>query len=164
MKEQGLSRKESAEKAEAQEKGAEHGVAHAMQSLEEMELNFARDVKRRKIQVEQSIVKELTDPTHPPLKTLTSGESRALRVDRILLTPDKEDEKDEAMEDWEPRVMEVEGDASNEEDPEPAERGAKRPPAVNSDVLPLPWKGRLGYVCTISRGHDNFVPSNPMPY
>jgi hypothetical protein len=22
-----------------------------------------------------------------------------------------------------------------------------RPPPVNSDILPLPWKGRLGYVC-----------------
>lgn len=27
-----------------------------------------------------------------------------------------------------------------------AERGAARPPPVNSDRLPLPWKGRLGYV------------------
>lgn len=27
-----------------------------------------------------------------------------------------------------------------------AERGARRPPPINSDKLPLPWKGRLGYV------------------
>jgi UV DNA damage endonuclease len=26
-----------------------------------------------------------------------------------------------------------------------------RPPPVNSDYLPLPWKGRLGYVSTASR-------------
>lgn len=29
---------------------------------------------------------------------------------------------------------------------EVGERGAKRPPAVNSDRMPLPWTGRLGYV------------------
>ncbi|PFH62527.1 hypothetical protein XA68_13266 [Ophiocordyceps unilateralis] len=27
------------------------------------------------------------------------------------------------------------------------ERGARRPPAVNSERLPLPWSGRLGYAC-----------------
>ncbi|KAL8335632.1 hypothetical protein RB598_009696 [Gaeumannomyces tritici] len=29
----------------------------------------------------------------------------------------------------------------------PADRGAARAPPVNSDILPLPWKGRLGYAC-----------------
>ncbi|EHK25932.1 uncharacterized protein TRIVIDRAFT_82204 [Trichoderma virens Gv29-8] len=28
-----------------------------------------------------------------------------------------------------------------------SERAARRPPPVNSGVLPLPWKGRLGYAC-----------------
>ncbi|KAJ6783102.1 hypothetical protein PWT90_05924 [Aphanocladium album] len=37
-------------------------------------------------------------------------------------------------------------EADNEDEAEPAERGAKRPPPVNSDILPLPWNGRLGYV------------------
>ncbi|KAJ4046503.1 UV-damage endonuclease [Fusarium oxysporum] len=27
------------------------------------------------------------------------------------------------------------------------DRGANRPPPVNSETLPLPWKGRLGYAC-----------------
>ncbi|KAK3328601.1 UV-damage endonuclease [Cercophora scortea] len=27
------------------------------------------------------------------------------------------------------------------------ERGAARPPAINSSYLPLPWRGRLGYAC-----------------
>ena len=31
-------------------------------------------------------------------------------------------------------------------DDEGFERGANRPPPVNSDRLPLPWSGRLGYV------------------
>ena len=33
------------------------------------------------------------------------------------------------------------------EAPDAADRGAARPPAVNSSYLPLPWKGRLGYAC-----------------
>jgi UV DNA damage endonuclease len=39
------------------------------------------------------------------------------------------------------------GDAFEEKaDAEVVERSARRAPPVNSDVLPLPWKGRLGYV------------------
>jgi UV DNA damage endonuclease len=34
-----------------------------------------------------------------------------------------------------------------EEAPDIPERGAARPPPVNSGYLPLPWKGRLGYAC-----------------
>ncbi|KAK4097579.1 UV-endonuclease UvdE [Parathielavia hyrcaniae] len=34
-----------------------------------------------------------------------------------------------------------------EEAPDVPERGAARAPPVNSDYLPLPWKGRLGYAC-----------------
>lgn len=37
-------------------------------------------------------------------------------------------------------------DAGEPDAMDPAERGAARPPPVNSDRLPLPWKGRLGYV------------------
>ena len=33
------------------------------------------------------------------------------------------------------------------DDMDAREREAKRPPPVNSDYLPLPWKGRLGYAC-----------------
>lgn len=135
MKEKGLRKQESAEKADAQVAGAENGVLHAMQGLEEMELSFKRDVKRRKLQVEQSFVDDVPDDPGPIFKQRGSGESRALKLDRILLTPEKEDEHDDPP-----------GDDVHEEAPELAERGAKRAPAVNSDFLPLPWKGRLGYV------------------
>lgn len=29
----------------------------------------------------------------------------------------------------------------------PIERALERPPPVNSDYVPIPWKGRIGYVC-----------------
>ncbi|XWX02055.1 hypothetical protein V2A60_010087 [Cordyceps javanica] len=40
-----------------------------------------------------------------------------------------------------------EDEAGNDEEALSAERGARRPPPVNSDELPLPWSGRLGYAC-----------------
>ncbi|KAF2395532.1 UV-endonuclease UvdE [Trichodelitschia bisporula] len=40
-----------------------------------------------------------------------------------------------------------EEDACEEEDALVAATSASRPPPVNSDYLPLPWKGRLGYAC-----------------
>lgn len=144
MKEKGLGKQESAEEVKAQVVGAENGVFYAMQGLEEMELTFMRDVKRRKLQVEQSFVKEASDDAPPIFKPRSAGESRALKLDRILLTPEKDDEQDELPEDWEP-PPDGEEDV-NEDAPELAERGAKRAPAINSDFLPLPWKGRLGYV------------------
>jgi len=40
---------------------------------------------------------------------------------------------------------EVEGEEAVDE--EELKEALSRPPPINSDYLPLPWKGRLGYVC-----------------
>ncbi|EGX94968.1 UV-damage endonuclease [Cordyceps militaris CM01] len=45
------------------------------------------------------------------------------------------------------RDVSAEDEAGNDEEASSAERGARRPPPVNSDELPLPWSGRLGYAC-----------------
>jgi hypothetical protein len=39
-------------------------------------------------------------------------------------------------------------DGLEEEDEGEVKEALSRPPPVNSEYLPLPWKGRLGYVCT----------------
>ncbi|PBP19016.1 UV-endonuclease UVE-1 [Diplocarpon rosae] len=53
----------------------------------------------------------------------------------------KEDEGDE----WDKR-QDPDGDEDGPaEDAEVLKQEARRPPPVNSDYLPLPWKGRLGY-------------------
>jgi UV DNA damage endonuclease len=54
----------------------------------------------------------------------------------------KEDEGDE----WDRRLDPDGDDAGPVEDIDVMKREAGRPPPVNSDYLPLPWKGRLGYV------------------
>jgi UV DNA damage endonuclease len=44
------------------------------------------------------------------------------------------------------RDPEAESDGGEKEDVDVEKKEAARPPPVNSDYLPLPWKGRLGYV------------------
>ena len=40
-----------------------------------------------------------------------------------------------------------EADGEEDADPEEIKEALSRPPPVNSDYLPLPWKGRIGYAC-----------------
>ncbi|CAG8975102.1 hypothetical protein HYALB_00008942 [Hymenoscyphus albidus] len=55
----------------------------------------------------------------------------------------KEDDEDE----WDKR-QDPDGDEMGPiEEVDVLKREAGRPPPVNSDYLPLPWKGRLGYAC-----------------
>jgi hypothetical protein len=46
-------------------------------------------------------------------------------------------------------IKDLKLDDLEESDEEDIQKSVSRPPPVNSDVLPLPWKGRLGYVCMI---------------
>lgn len=56
----------------------------------------------------------------------------------------KEDDGDD---EWDKR-QDPDGDEEGPaEEVDVLKREAGRPPPVNSDYLPLPWKGRLGYVC-----------------
>ena len=46
----------------------------------------------------------------------------------------------------EPQFLDPEADGEEEADEEEIQAALSRPAPVNSDYLPLPWKGRLGYV------------------
>ncbi|QDS73671.1 UV-damage endonuclease [Venturia effusa] len=46
-----------------------------------------------------------------------------------------------------PALGDPEADGEEIEDEEELKEALSRPPPVNSDYLPLPWKGRLGYAC-----------------
>lgn len=128
------------------------GPASALQRLEEMEASFKNDIKRRRLQIEQSIVNGAnSDQPAPALKlrgATPSQKSDVSHLDHILLTPGKEND----------RACEIAEDDESEAGDELIEtiKGANRPPAVHSDYLPLPWKGRLGYVSfLISRGDNS---------
>lgn len=54
--------------------------------------------------------------------------------------------KEEAEDEWDKRADPDGDDDGPAEDADVVKLEASRPPPVNSDYLPLPWKGRLGYV------------------
>lgn len=151
---------ESAGKGKEDVQGSKRAVTGAMQSLEEMELGFKRDIKKRKLELEQSLVQENDGQAARAFSPgkLSRGPSDVLKVDGLLLTPERETcESGAAIDDnvWEPamQVGEDGEEVAYDDGSGVAERGAKRSPPVNSDYLPLPWKGRLGYV---SHTHIHF--------
>lgn len=117
-------------------------AASALRRLEEMETSFKKDIKKRRLQIEQSF--EEADSSQP-LSALrhrgVSGRSDVIHLDRILLTPDVDKEPS-----WEPTLDE---EKVGSDQPVEVIKGANRAPAVDSDYLPLPWKGRLGYVSSV---------------
>lgn len=128
------------------------GSASALRRLEEMETSFKNDIKRRRLQIEQSIVNGANAGRSAPdlkLRGAASQNSDVVHLEHILLTP--EEEKDQ--------VFETTKDDGSEAGDELMEtiKGANRPPAINSDYLPLPWKGRLGYVSFLISGGGNSV-------
>ena len=58
---------------------------------------------------------------------------------------------EEGGDEWDKRADPDGDDVAPTEDIDIMRKEAKRPPPVNSDYLPLPWKGRLGYVSLLIR-------------
>lgn len=78
---------------------------------------------------------------HTPMRRRTKAKASVAAVGRDISGGEEAGDGDDTyvasdddLKDGDKTVLEV------------AERGAARPPAVNSSYLPLPWKGRLGYV------------------
>ena len=53
----------------------------------------------------------------------------------------------------ESQFLDPEAEGDEEADEEEIQAALSRPPPVNSDYLPLPWKGRLGYVSSVYTAH-----------
>lgn len=51
----------------------------------------------------------------------------------------------------EPQFLDPENEGLEEADEEEIQAALSRPPPVNSDYLPLPWRGRIGYVSSCNR-------------
>lgn len=91
------------------------------------------------------------DEPEPPKKKKAAkgGKKVAVKeeVEEPTKAPAKKSKKQAADGDEEVRAdPEAEGD-EEEADPEDIKAASLRPKPVNSDYLPLPWKGRLGYAC-----------------
>lgn len=115
-------------------------AANALRRLGEMETSFKKDIKRRRLQIEESMVEDAgANRSAPAMRSrVVRTASDVVHLDHVMLTPDEEKENA-----WEPPVG---GESVADDEPLEVVKGANRPPAVNSDYLPLPWRGRLGYV------------------
>ncbi|TVY27326.1 UV-damage endonuclease [Lachnellula hyalina] len=96
-----------------------------------------------------SLQKQKKSPTKSSVAAKKgSDEIKAFKVEQAAkkaaaMKVKKEDDEDE----WEKRV-DPDGDEDGPtDDIDTIKNEAARPPPVNSNYLPLPWKGRLGYAC-----------------
>lgn len=134
---------------QTQVRNSSQDVERAMRNLQHMEDSLQKVVKRQQRAVEtshlstdgnDSIAAETTLPVKhaPPHR---SGK------DQVVNRRDKEDPKSTEQAPLNNHEADLEeGDLDAEPIEDAADRGARRPPPVNSEKLPLPWKGRLGYV------------------
>lgn len=124
------------------------GVEEAMLELSKMEQKLQTAVRTQRLAIESSDLhlkeEAFNEPDirpkiyTPNQKTIPARQNLEGKSDAVTGTStaplDVEDAEVAA------------GDVAEAEEEDTAERGANRPPPVNSDTLPLPWKGRLGYV------------------
>ncbi|KAH7033617.1 UV-endonuclease UvdE-domain-containing protein [Microdochium trichocladiopsis] len=132
----------------------------AMEGLREMEYSFRDAVKRQKLAVGETSFSIPPDAIHDETNLfnaeLRTGTSEMLTANDEAPKATKDDQtqaiawgrtppREKIDQDPEsPCEDEVEG-MPLEDESSAIRQAAWRPPPVNSDILPLPWKGRLGY-------------------
>ncbi|KAL8819172.1 MAG: hypothetical protein Q9223_002348, partial [Gallowayella weberi] len=94
---------------------------------------------------ELSEIESMAEEKLAPAKTAKKGgkAKKAQDTGETLAIPAKANKSDAK----EPQFLDPEAEGEEEADEEEIKAALSRPPPVNSDVLPLPWKGRLGYAC-----------------
>ncbi len=75
-----------------------------------------------------------------------ADEIKAFKAEQAAKKASETKVKKEETEQWDQRVDSDGDEAAPAEDVDILKKEAGRPPPVNSQYLPLPWKGRLGYV------------------
>ena len=107
-------------------------------NLEAAGMDVAKQVKEEDSDSPLSEMSDVEPPTATKRSKAKSGEQlkkTAAASKKDTDTPVKE-----------PLFLDPEADGEEEAGEEEIEAALSRPPPVNSDYLPLPWKGRLGYV------------------
>ncbi len=94
-----------------------------------------------------SPLSDLSDMDLSPKKPAgTSGPAGSTSIDKAPSTAKAPRKQSKVEMKSEPQFLDPEADAEEEADEEDIQAALSRPPPVNSEYLPLPWKGRLGYV------------------
>ncbi|GAB1313800.1 UV-damage endonuclease [Madurella fahalii] len=141
---------------EERKKTVKEGVQIALEGLARMERRLKSATKKQKLQVAETRFAgppEIMSAERPPENILQpeSVKEACLRITE----PEERGQPATRDEDSENRYfaqhkgMDPESKRIDapEESADVPERGAARPPPINSAYLPLPWKGRLGYAC-----------------
>lgn len=89
-----------------------------------------------------SPLSEMSDVESPAKKSEASGKLAKPKVKEAAKTKAKATAK-------EPQFLDPEAEGDEEADEEEIQAALSRPPPVHSDYLPLPWKGRIGYVSSL---------------
>lgn len=77
----------------------------------------------------------------------TQSKRKTAKVKAEPESPDATPKKEAVNVKKDPQFLDPEAEGDEEADEEEIQAALSRPPPVNSDYLPLPWKGRLGYAC-----------------
>ncbi|EXL65586.1 hypothetical protein FOPG_18194 [Fusarium oxysporum f. sp. conglutinans race 2 54008] len=118
-------------------------VEEAMHKLSEMEHKLQNAARKERLAVETSdlhveegstVASDIRSKIHSPEKEILP--TTCMKADRLKRAPLGGPEDELAI-----------TNIFNVEDDKGSDQGANRPPPVNSDRLPLPWAGRLGYAC-----------------
>ncbi|KAK7419710.1 UV-damage endonuclease [Neonectria magnoliae] len=128
------------------------GVQQAMRELSEMEHKFQTVVRRQRLAVQNSSLEvgpgspsEVSMKPKPSIPIRGSGDkSDNKRNANNKKSDDKQQSTEKSPLDGYQTDL---GDVDPIPEEESVDRGANRNPPVNSDKLPLPWSGRLGYAC-----------------
>jgi UV DNA damage endonuclease len=101
--------------------------------------------------LEEPVIRPAKKPKKTPTKSSVAAKkgSDEIKAFKAEQAAKKAVEKKVKMEDEDDGGVRADPDGDEDgpaEDADALKREAARPPPVNSDYLPLPWKGRLGYV------------------
>ncbi|KAI0599282.1 UV-endonuclease UvdE-domain-containing protein [Biscogniauxia sp. FL1348] len=143
--------REDRSKVKKEKKEGNAGVESVMSSLREMEDNLRNAVKRQKLAVDQSAIlasSRGSDDEEAAFFPIPTGNMPELTPAWMKKTVKRR--RSSASDEIKPTIEKESRESAGElpeEHPSSIKREGSRPPPVNSDYLPLPWKGRLGYAC-----------------
>ena len=122
--------------------------------LEKAGMDVAKQVKEEDEDSPLSETLDIESPvesqkTKAQSKTSAAAKQGAKKGSKAAPNAGTKEKKETAKE---PQFLDPEAEGDEEADEEEIQAALSRPPPVNSEVLPLPWKGRLGYVCSVIFG------------
>lgn len=119
-------------------------VERAMHNLWEMEHKLLGEAKRQRLAIEASNLEALAAQEEEAYAIEATANGSAKHISSAVSTNGTKRNGNIKTE------SDVAEQAGSLDDDEVGDRGSKRPPPVNSNRLPLPWTGRLGYVSKIN--------------